>query len=124
MLKALVFVSLMVAPALADPQGTHTPPPNAPSIQIKLAVADGKDVRAYTVGLVENTCGEAGQLKNDVRDSIRLCAYADGTDVRLSVKWNLKEKDREIQNESELVLAHKGSHTLDGGSAKLTVSML
>lgn len=117
MMKALLVSAMLCTPALADP----TP---ASQYKLKLAVEDGKDTRAYTVSLVDSACGEATQYKNAVTDEIKLCAHAEGASVRLRIDWQLKDKERMIQNKSELVVARKSTQVIDGGSAKLSVALL
>ena len=56
-------------------------------------------------------------------DVIKVCAFNDGTNVRLDIEWQLHEKDRDIVNKSELVLTHGATQELDGGTAKLSVSL-
>ncbi|HEY0253476.1 MAG TPA: hypothetical protein VGC41_18205 [Kofleriaceae bacterium] len=118
-MKALLASLLLCAPALADP----TPPP-AIQYSFKLAVDGGKGQRQYVVHLVDKACGQVDQNKDSKHDEVKLCAYAEGSKVRLHVEWKLIENDRQVQNTSELLLATKDSSVLDGGSAMLSVTML
>lgn len=121
MTKLLVAsaLALLTAPALAGPNPTPAPM----TIQVGLKVDGGKDQRHYTVKLLDKACGSVIAKTLVASDEIKVCAFNDGANVRLDIKWQLHEKDRDIVNKSELVLTHGATQELDGGTAKLSVSL-
>jgi len=112
-------LALLTAPALAGPNPTPAPT----TIQVGLKVDGGKDQRHYTVKLLDKACGSVTAKTLVASDVIKVCAFNDGTNVRLDIEWQLHEKDRDIVNKSELVLTHGATQELDGGTAKLSVSL-
>ena len=111
-------LALLATPALASPNPS---PPT--TIQIGFKVDGGKDQRHYTVKLVDKACGSVNAKTAAINDEIKVCAHVDGASVHLDIQWQLHEKDRDIENKSEMVIARGVAQELDGGSAKLTVSL-
>jgi hypothetical protein len=107
MLKALVLVTLMCAPALAD--STYAIDVSIKSQHTSLLVSD-------------NSCGEL-QSKGPGRDSyVRVCAKpVDASRVRLDIERRSREKDDE-SHATAVVMAASGS-TFDVLDAKLTVKL-
>ena len=112
-------LALLTMPALAG----NPSPPSPTTIQVGLKVDGGKDQRHYTVKLLDKVCGSVTAKTNAASDEIKVCAFNDGPNVRLDIEWQLHEKDRDIVNKSELVLTHGATQELDGGTAKLSVSL-
>jgi hypothetical protein len=120
MIKQLVlsslFATMFVGPALADT-------PRAPSptmLQIGLKLDSG---RHYAMKLIDDHCGRVTSKATTVEDNIKICAHDDGTQVRLDVDWWTRDGNQEVRNDSVGVVAHGSSFDLDGGTAKLTVSL-
>jgi hypothetical protein len=107
-------LALLCSPALAAP---------SPTIQVGFQIDGGKDQRHYAVKLVDKACGSVNAKTAAIADEIKVCAHVDGANVRLEIDWQLHEKDRDIENKSEMVLARGVAQELDGGSAKLTISL-
>jgi hypothetical protein len=113
-------LALLAAPALASPN----PPASSPTtIQIGFKVDGGKDQRHYTVKLVDKACGSVNAKTAAINDEIKVCAHVDGANVHLDIQWQLHEKDRDIENKSEMVITHGMTQELDGGTAKLSVAL-
>ena len=112
-------LALFASPAFADP---------SPTLQVGFKVDGGKDQRHYTVKLVDKACGSVSQKTvapvQAVRDEIKVCAHAENGAIHLQIEWQLHDKDRDIENKSEMVLARGASQELDGGTAKLTVALI
>ncbi|MEO8846757.1 MAG: hypothetical protein ABI591_11930 [Kofleriaceae bacterium] len=114
-------LALSAAPAVAGP---NPPPAISPTtIQIGLKVDGGKDQRHYTVKLVDKACGSVNAKTAAIHDEIKVCAHVDGANVHLDVQWQLHEKDRDIENDSEMVITRGVTQELDGGTAKLSVAL-
>ncbi len=114
MLKSLLVVTLLSAPALADTKSMH----------LGFTLGAGKDSRHYKLELVTDACGGIEAKAPDEHDKINVCAKADGnSDVRLEIDWQTTHGDRELRNRSTVVAARGQSFELDGGAAKLTVTL-
>ena len=116
MTKLFVIPGLMFLAVTA-----HAAP--APTMQVAFKVDGGKDQRHYAVELVDKACGEVSAKTAVIHDEIRVCAHVEGANVRLEIDWQLHEKDRDIQNKSEMVLARGVTQELDGGTAKLAIAL-
>jgi hypothetical protein len=122
-------LALLCTPALADPTPAPAPAPTT-TMKVGFKVDGGKDQRHYTVELVDKACGEVSNKQTDVahnvtttRDQIKVCATQEKTGVRLAIEWELHDKDRDITNRSEMLLARGAARELDGGTAKLGVTL-
>lgn len=113
-------LALLCTPALAD---------TSPTMKIGFKVDGGKDQRHYTVELVDKACGEVSHKATDQahnvtsRDQIKVCATAEKDGVRLAIEWELHDGTRDISNRSEMLVARGTSQELDGGTAKLAVTL-
>ncbi len=132
-LRALFALVLLTAPSLAAPSPTRSPtgpataaPSTAAQLVVTLQVESGAELRHYVVLLTEHACGsvEAVTAKKAF-DQVKVCGDADGTNVRFHLEWQFRdgESARDIRTTSELVMAHGASQTIDGGSAKLRVTL-
>ncbi|HET9988103.1 MAG TPA: hypothetical protein VFQ65_06280 [Kofleriaceae bacterium] len=116
-------LALLCTPALADPA------PAPPTMKVGFKVDGGKDQRHYTVELVDKACGEVSNKSSEpahgtsTRDQIKVCATVEKTGVRLSIEWELHDGTRDISNKSEMLVARGGTQELDGGTAKLAVTL-
>lgn len=119
-LSIAAALALLCTPALADP----APPAPAPStMKVGFKVDGGKDQRHYTVELVDKSCGEVSNKAASTRDQIKVCATVEKTGVRLAIEWELHDGTRDIANRSEMLVARGGTQELDGGTAKLGVTL-
>lgn len=116
-------IALLTAPALAAPNPSPTPSASPTTLQIGFKVDGGKDQRHYTVKLVDRACGSVNAKTAAINDEIKVCAHVDGANVHLDIQWQLHEKDRDIENKSEMVITHGVTQELDGGTAKLSVAL-
>ena len=114
-------LALLTTPALASPNPSPASSPT--TIQIGFKVDGGKDQRHYTVKLVDKACGSVNAKTAAINDEIKVCAHVDGVNVHLDIQWQLHEKDRDIENKSEMVITHGVTQELDGGTAKLSVTL-
>ena len=114
MLKSVLVLAVLVSPALADDKTTK--------LDFKLTV--GKDIRHYALSLVADSCGHVEAHSPQAHDEIKVCLRPDGnTDLRLEVDWQTRHDDHELKNHSTVIAARGKSFELDGGSAKLAVSV-
>ena len=114
MLKPLLVLTLLTAPAFADSKSTT----------LDFKITSGKDSRHYAVTLVSDTCGRIESHAPDLRDLIKACVRPDGnSDLRVEIDWESRQGDHEIKNNSTVIAARGKSFELDGGSAKLAVSV-
>jgi len=113
-------LALLCTSALAD----------SPTMKVGFKVDGGKDQRHYTVALVDKACGA---VENKVitpgpgantRDQIKVCANVEKAGVRLDVEWELHDAGRDISNKSQMFIARGTTQELDGGTAKLAVTLL
>jgi len=109
MLKALVLVTLMCGPALADTTGTY-----AIDVVIKS--------QHQSLFVTDHSCGEL-QSKGPARDSfLRVCAIpAEAGRVRLEIERRSRDKDDESHVKA-VVMATSGS-SFDVLDAKLSVKL-
>ena len=121
MTKLLIasVLALLCTPALADNS----------TMKVGFKVDGGKDQRHYTVELVDHACGEVSNKAitsgpgPSTRDQIKVCANVDKTGVRLAIEWELHDATRDISNRSEMFVARGATQELDGGTAKLAVTL-
>lgn len=122
-----LFVSLPFVLALCGSAfAGGTPPgaaPQAPTYRIGLAITSGKQVRRYAVKLVDHTCGGIEARSPVAHDRVHLCTYTDGNAIRLEVDWSLDEGNHEIKNKSAAHVTRGATFDLDGGTAKLAVTI-
>jgi hypothetical protein len=122
MTKLLIasVLALLCTPALADSQ----------TMKVGFKVDGGKDQRHYTVELVDKTCGAVENKVftpgpgSSTRDQIKVCANIEKTGVRLDIEWELHDATRDISNKSAMFIARGAAQELDGGTAKLGVTLL
>jgi hypothetical protein len=114
MMKSLLVVALLAAPAFADQK----------TMQLGFTLSAGNETRHYAMKLVSDACGGIEARAPGERDEIRVCARADGNnDVRLELDWTTRHGDRELKNRSTVLAVRGQSFELDGGAAKLTVAV-
>ena len=119
MTKLLIgsVLALLCTPALADDS----------TMKVGFKVDGGKDQRHYTVELVDKSCGEVSNKAMtqgpSTHDQIKVCATIEKTGVRLAVQWELHDATRDISNKSEMFVARGATQELDGGTAKLAVTL-
>ena len=119
MTKVLIasILTLLCTPALADDS----------TMKVGLKVDGGKDQRHYTVELVDKSCGEVSNKTisagPSTHDQIKVCATVEKTGVRLAIEWELHDATRDISNRSEMFVARGATQELDGGTAKLAVTL-
>jgi hypothetical protein len=114
MLKPFLILAVLVSPALADDKTT--------TLDFKLTV--GKDVRHYALSVVSDSCGRLEAKSPQAHDQITVCMRPDGnTNLRLEVDWVTKHDDHELKNNSIVIASRGKSFDLDGGEAKLNVSV-
>ena len=110
-----LFLFLLCGPALADP---------APStFDIGFSLTSGRELRHYAIKLVDHDCGGIEAKSPSTTDDIKVCAHVDGAQIRLQIDWLTREGERELRNKSAVLATRKSSFELDGGGAKLTVSV-
>ena len=107
---------LLCGPALADP------PPA--TFKVGVTVAWGKEVRRYAVHLVDHQCGIRAKPEPATLDEIKLCVESEDGGALVRVDWLSRQGPRELSNDSKVIVARGGSVELEGGAAKLTVSLL
>jgi len=114
MLKPLLVLSLLAAPALAENKSTT----------LDFKITAGKDVRHYALTLVADSCGAVESHAPDLKDQIKACVRPDGTsDLRVEINWESRQGDHELKNSSTVIVARGKSFELDGGTAKLAVAL-
>ena len=113
MLKPLVILAMLTAPALADP----TPQP----IRIELQIRIGKDVRNNVMSVVDNSCGRVEDKAPDHTDEIKACAHVEGANVRLELEWLTRGDKTEYRNQSSVVVAHGAGVEIGKPDAHLLV---
>jgi len=114
MLKVISILAILVAPALADDKTT----------KLGLTLTSGKDQRHYTLQLADDACGSISSQGPEASDEIKICQRPDGsTDLRLEVEWQTHHDGHHIKNKSTVIASRGKSFELDGGSAKLAVSV-
>jgi hypothetical protein len=114
MIRSIITVALLCAPALADP---------SPTFQLGFDLTAGTDVRHYAVKLVDNACGGIDAKSPSSQDEIKVCVVPDGPRVRVSVDWVTRQGDLELRNRSTVSAARGQTYELDGGTAKLAVGV-
>ena len=123
-LRALLALVVLTAPALAGP--SRSPAAPAAQLVVTLQVESGAELRHYVVLLAEHACGsvEAVTAKKTF-DQVKVCSDSDGANVRFHLEWQFRdgESARDIRTTSELVMGHGATQTIDGGSAKLAVTL-
>jgi hypothetical protein len=113
MIKSLLVVTLLCGPALADSK----------TLQLGLSIGTGKDARHYAIKVINHECGSIDNTAPERQDTIEVCANDDGTSFRLRVDWKSREGEHEIRNRSAVVVARGDTFDLDGGGAKLNVTV-
>ena len=114
MFKPLLILAVLVSPALADDKTT----------KLGLTLTSGKDQRHYTLQLAADACGEISSQGPEASDEVKICQKPDGnTDLRLEIEWQTHHDGHYVKNRSTVVAARGKSFELDGGSAKLNVSV-
>ncbi len=114
MLKPLLVIALLCSPALADDKTT----------KLGFTLTAGKDQRHYALSLVSDSCGQVKSHTPEASDEIKVCLRPDGnTDLRLEISWMTKHDDHDLENRSTVIAQRGHSFELDGGGAKLSVSV-
>lgn len=127
LVSSALCLALLCAPALAAPPAAPSPPaPPATALQnvrLKLAVSSGKDVRSYSLDLIDRVCGDVENKSSTLHDEIRACMHADGAAMRLDLEWNLRDHDRELKNKSTVIARPGDQVELYNAGARLTVAI-
>jgi len=116
MLKPLVIVAMLTAPALADPVPG--------SIRVEMQVKVGSDIRNHVMNVTDGTCGRVEDKAPEHTDEIKACAHLDGTNIRLELDWMTRAGNTEYTNRSSMVLAKGGGIELGKPGAHLLVRVL
>ena len=112
MLRSLVIVSLLAAPALAD---TKT---------LGFTLTHGSASRHFGMKLVDDSCGKLESKAAEANDTIDVCLKSQGkTDMRLEIDWTTRHHDGEVHNKSTVIAARGQTFELDGGAVKLAISV-
>ena len=117
MTKHLVFVSLL-STLLCGPALAGTPPQQTLDIDLRIDAG-----RHYALKLVDADCGRVSAKAPGFEDNIKICARTDRGRILLDVDWATRQGDHEIHNDSKAAVQRGSSFDLDGGTAKLTVSL-
>ena len=115
MLKPLVILAMLTAPALADP------PPLSIKLEVQLKTKLG--ARTNTMALTDNSCGKVEEKAPDHIDEIKACAHAEGTNVRIELDWSTHADKTEYRSQSTIVLAHGGTAEVGNPDTRLVVRM-
>jgi hypothetical protein len=108
------LLALLCGPALADSK----------TLDLGFTLGAGNDARHYAMKLVSDACGSIAAKAPDTQDDIHVCAHPDGpSDFKLEVDWSTRRGDHELHNRSTAIASRGHSFDLDGGTAKLTVSL-
>lgn len=113
MLKPLVVLTMLTAPALAD---------NAP-MQLRVQLRAGGQTRNHVMSVADGACSRIEDRAPDHIDSVKACAHADGANVRLDVAWTTDGDKTKYTNESSVVLTKGKGFTLGKDDAKLLVML-
>lgn len=122
MLKTLVSTSallfLLCGPALADPTRGPTT-----AFDLGFVVSTGAQARYYAIKLVDDTCGSVMHKDSGkTEDTIDVCVRA-GSQVKLEIDWSTRDGQRELRNRSTVIAKRGASFDLQGGGAKLGVTV-
>ncbi len=115
MLKPLVIVAMLTAPALADP------PPQAFRLEVQLNTKGA--TRTNTMALTENSCSRVEEKAPDHVDEIKACAHSEGANVRIELDWSTHSDKSEYRSQSTIVLAHGGTAEVGNPDTRLVVRM-
>ena len=115
MLKPLVILAMLTAPALADPA--------IQPIKLEFQVKTAQSARTNVLSLVDNACGRVEDRTPDHTDEIKACAHADGANVRLEIDWSSHTDTTAYKNQSTIVLAHGATVEVGKPEARLIVRM-
>jgi len=113
MLKPLVVLAMLTAPALAD---------IAP-MQLRVQLKTAGQTRNHVMSVADGACSRVEDRAPDHIDEIKACAHADGANVRLDVAWSSNGDKTKYTNESTVVLAKGKGFTLGKDDAKLLVML-
>jgi hypothetical protein len=116
MLKPLVIVAMLTAPALADPVPG--------SIRVEMQVKVGSDIRSHVMNVTDGTCGRVEDKAPEHTDEIKACAHLDGTNIKLELDWMTRAGNTEYTNRSTMVLAKGGGIELGKPGTHLLVRLL
>ncbi len=117
------LVAMLCAPALAGPSPATAPAPASSTLQLAFKLVAGNNQRHYTVKLVDKACGSVRAEQGEIHDEIKVCARVEGANVNLGIGWELHDSARVIKNDSTMLLARGATQELDGGTAKLFVTL-
>ncbi len=112
MLKSLLALSLLCAPALADTPKTTT--------VLDLEIASGSSSRHYSLGVVEDTCSTMHSKLPNLQDEVKACMHAAGNDLRIDLEWRTRQETREVLASTTLIAQRGKPWTLTVDGMKLT----
>jgi hypothetical protein len=115
MLKPLVILAMLTAPALADP--------SPQSIRLDVQLKTKLGTRTNTMALTDNSCGKVEEKAPDHIDEIKACARAEGANVRIDLDWSTHGDKTEYRSQSTIVLAHGGTAEVGNPDTRLVVRM-
>ena len=112
--STLILSTLLCAPVFADTSKT---------VLVGFSLGAGKDARHYRVQLVPDDCGKVEAKAAHQSDHIKVCVHPDGKDFRVQIEWETRSGTTELRNHSTVVAARGGTFDVDGGTAKLNVTV-
>jgi hypothetical protein len=116
MLKPLVIVAMLTAPALADPVPG--------SIRLEMQVKVGSEIRNHVMNVTDGTCGRVEDRTPEHTDEIKACTHLDGTNIKVELDWSSRAGNAVYHNESSMVVARGGGIELGKPGAHLLVRVL
>ena len=111
MMKPLVLVAMLCAPALADtPKVTPlpSPPTTVQPLQVRLTVKTGADTRTHEVAVFDQGCNRVQDKSSTYEDDINLCTRPAPQGVLIEVSWQTRSGPNEYRTSSATVLPRKG----------------
>lgn len=114
MLKPMLIVAMLAAPALAD-SGT---------VNVTCTLSQGKDSRHYVIKVIPGACGDARAKTPQLEDEIRVCVDRDGAnDVRLDIDWKTQTDHHELRNHSVVKAQLGQTIDVDTNGTKLAIAL-
>lgn len=97
------LLSLLAAPALAQPQPSPAPAPPAP-LAIQLTVKAGSATRVYDVAMFDHACSKVEDRASAYEDEIEVCTRPAARGVAVEVQWHTRNGATEYKTTSSTIM--------------------